>query len=194
MKTIKLLITFCFVLFVASSGPVAAAEDPTFAFDWQPPKFSATTAAGQVFKYPDDLQGPTIILFWATWCPYCKTLMPHLQSIEDEYGDGVQVLALNFREDGDPVSYIEEYGYQFLLFPSADEVADSWGIKGTPGLFLADQTGRIVFSRGAIPKQAYPPERFADQKGMKNYQKASRAAPFWAAHLRETLDQLIDGG
>src|SRR3546814_9228256 len=30
---------------------------------------------------------PTVVLFWATWCPYCKALMPHLQSMLDEYGN-----------------------------------------------------------------------------------------------------------
>ena len=37
----------------------------------------------------------TILFFWATWCPYCKALMPHLQSIRLEYGDSVNILAIN---------------------------------------------------------------------------------------------------
>lgn len=193
MQSIKTLYLFYLFLSVVGVRPVAAADDQAFSFHWQPPAFAATTAAGQTFQYPGDLQGPTIVLFWATWCPYCKALMPHLQSIVDEYGDEVRVLALNFREDGDPVSYIENYGYQFLLFPAADEVADSWGVRGTPGLFLADQSGRVVFSKGAIPKQAYPPERFADSEGLKRSQKAARSAPFWAARLREALDKLVAG-
>jgi len=171
--------------------PARAADKPAFQFDWQPPAFTASTSAGQVFRYPEDLHGPVIVLFWATWCPYCKALMPHLQSILDEYGDGVQVLAVNFREDGDPVEFIADYGYEFSLFPAADRVAESWGIKGTPGLFLADRSGRVVFSMGAIPEQAYPAEWFANAEGMKRFQKAARVAPFWAARLREALDRLI---
>jgi thiol-disulfide isomerase/thioredoxin len=189
LKLNKSLLRYLLLLIVGV-GPVAAAQDSAFEFDWQPPAFSAKTAQATTFEYPGDLQGPTIVLFWATWCPYCKALMPHLQSIVDEYGDGVRVLALNFREDGDPVSYIEKAGYQFMLFPEADAVAEAWGIKGTPGLFLADRNGRILFSRGAIPKEAYPAKRFDNIDDLKRSQKAGRAAPFWAARLRESLDKL----
>jgi thiol-disulfide isomerase/thioredoxin len=159
-------------------------------FDWQPPEFVAKTAAGKPFHYPGDLQGPTIVLFWASWCPFCKALMPHLQSIIDEYNYEVRVLALSIREDENPVEFLEEYGYQFLLIPEAEEIAESWGVKGTPGLYLADQSGRAVFNLRAIPKGDYPPERFANNEELKMYQKAARGAPFWAAHLRKALDRL----
>ena len=188
--TMPFLLCWCLCAVGANAN---AAEENTFSFDWRPPAFTATTAAGETFQYPDDLQGPTIVLFWATWCPYCKALMPHLQSIVDEYGGEVRVLALSFKDDGDPASYVKNYGYQFLLITAADQVVDAWGIKTTPGLFLADQTGRVVFSRGAIPEQAYPAERFADNEGLKRSHKAARAAPFWAARLRLSLDRLIDG-
>lgn len=181
----------CLFLSVFAVTSASAANDRDFQFDWQPPSFAATTASGELFHYPEDLRGPTIVLFWATWCPYCKALMPHLQSILDQYGDDVQVLALNFREDEDPVEFMADYGYEFLLIPAADEVAGSWGIKGTPGLFLAERSGRVVFSRGAIPEQAYPAERFANNEGLKHFQKAARVAPFWAARLREALDGLL---
>ena len=72
--------------------------------DWMPPGFDLQRADGTEFRYPDDLAGPTIILFWATWCPYCKALMPHLQSILDEYPGQLQVLALSIRDDGDPAA------------------------------------------------------------------------------------------
>lgn len=181
-------ISFC--LAMAGTASFASESDGTDVFDWQPPEFVANTAAGKPFHYPGDLQGPTIVLFWATWCPFCKALMPHLQSIIDEYNYEVRVLALSIREDKDPVKFLEEYGYQFLLIPEAEEVAESWGVKGTPGLYLADKSGRAVFSLRAIPESAYPPERFADNEELKRYQKAARGAPFWAAHLRKALDRL----
>jgi thiol-disulfide isomerase/thioredoxin len=157
--------------------------------DWQPPGFALPRADGTEFRYPEDLAGPTIILFWATWCPYCKALMPHLQSILDEYPGQLQVLALSIRDDGDPAATLAEYGFDFTLFTTADAVAEAWGVKGTPGLFLADGGGRVVFDRMRLPPAA---ERAAAQPlaAMKHYQKAARNAPYWAARLRVALDQL----
>jgi len=186
----KSIAVLLFSLFLAGTRCFAADSDEVLNIDWQPPDFVADTAAGEPFHYPADLQGPTIVLFWATWCPYCKALMPHLQSIIDEYDYSVRVVALTIRDDEDPVAFLDKYGYQFLSIPDGDAVAEAWGVKGTPGLFLADATGRVVFSRLAIPEQAYPPQRFAGNEELKNFQKASIRAPFWAAKLRLALDQV----
>jgi thiol-disulfide isomerase/thioredoxin len=159
--------------------------------NWQPPSFEITAADGVVFHYPQDLEGPTIVLFWATWCPYCRALMPHLQSILDEYGEGVRVLALNFKDDDNPAGYVAELGFDFRLVLQAEEVAKSWGVKGTPGLFLVDKSGRVAFSRGAIPKEAFRQVPGEDYEKLGNAQKAARRAPFWAARLRVALDRLI---
>ena len=79
--------------------------------DWQSPAVNLADSDGQNLRYPDDLDGPAIVLFWASWCPYCKALMPHLQSIVDEYDGEIEILALNFRDDDDPREYISERGF-----------------------------------------------------------------------------------
>jgi len=170
-------------------GNGQTAEQMAGQMDWQPPAFELADEDGTVFHYPGDLDGPAIILFWATWCPYCKALMPHLQSIVDEYGGEIEVLALNFREDEDPAAYLDERGYDFRLFPDSDPIAGTWGVKGTPGLFLVDGTGRAVFSNYAIPKDAYPQDPGEDSEKLKHYQKAARRAPYWAALLRRAIDR-----
>ena len=158
--------------------------------DWRPPAFELADSDGQSLRYPDDLDGLTIVLFWASWCPYCKALMPHLQSIVDEYDGEIEVLALNFRDDEDPMEYISERGFDFRVFPQSDPVAELWGVKSTPGLFLVDKTGRVVFSNYAIAQSDYPTDASEQMEGMKHYQKAARKAPFWAAHLRLAIDQM----
>jgi thiol-disulfide isomerase/thioredoxin len=163
---------------------------PAPQIDWQPPAFELKDADGRAFRYPDDLQGPAIVLFWATWCPYCKALMPHLQSIVEEYDGAIGVLALDFRDDGDPAAVLDEYGYDFRLFPAADTVAEAWGVKGTPGLFLVDATGRAMFSNRAIPKEAFERRSAARGETLKHYQRAARRAPVWASELRKAIDRL----
>jgi thiol-disulfide isomerase/thioredoxin len=178
-------VVFLLTWLLVSAGAAEAQSNQ----DWQPPPFSLRLADGSEFRYPEDLAGPTIVLFWATWCPYCKALMPHLQSILDEYPGRVQVLALSIKDDGDPAAVLAEYGFDFTLLTAADDVADAWGVKGTPGLFLADGGGRIAFDRMRIPPRAQP-ESPPAEAALKHYQKAARNAPYWAARLRAALDQL----
>ena len=150
------------------------------------PAFSLETAAGQSIELPAQQQGVGIYLFWASWCPYCRALMPHLQSLEDEYGNAIAIYALNFRDQQDPVAYLEAHGFDFVLLPKADGVAERWGVQGTPGLFIVDQAGRIRFNLYDV--LATNPPGF---ESLNHTQRAQRRAPFWAARIRESLDELM---
>lgn len=98
--------------------------------------------------YADSQQSVSVILFWATWCPYCRSLMPHLQEVADEYKNRqVRFYALNVWEDGDPQQYFQENGFTFRLLLLADLVTEDYGVKGTPGLFVMDQSHRVLYIR-----------------------------------------------
>lgn len=181
----KLILTLTFALILST----VFAQKLEAQVDWPAPPFELADDGGRVFHYPKDLEGPTIILFWATWCPYCKALMPHLQSIVDEYEGEIQVLALDIRDDEDPAEYLARYGYDFRLFPESDPVAEQWSVKGTPGLFLVDAAGDVLFSNFTIPEDAYRADVRDEGKSLKHFQKASRKAPFWAAQLRLAIDK-----
>ena len=129
---------------------------------------------------------PQIILFWATWCPYCKALMPHIQSIQMEYGDAIGVLAVNIKEDGDPIAYMKKGSYDFTLLLEGDAVADQYEIIGTPGVILVDTSQRIRFDLRNIPQL----ELDNDGNELSHRQSAQRLAPYWAAALRKALDRI----
>ena len=129
---------------------------------------------------------PQIILFWATWCPYCKALMPQIQSIIYEYGESVGVLAVNIMEDGDPETYMDEAGLDFTLLLEGDAVAEQYEVSGTPGVFIVDTNQNIRFNLRDLPG----PNVGADIDKMSHRQKAKRLAPYWAAEIRMALDNL----
>jgi len=84
------------------------------------PDWSLVSSTGETIRLSEEVeQQTTVLFFWATWCPYCKALMPHLQSIRLEYGDDIEILAINFREDDDPVAFIDDAGYDFTVLPNA---------------------------------------------------------------------------
>jgi thiol-disulfide isomerase/thioredoxin len=113
------------------------------------PSFELADPAGAIVSFPAAARNrPSIILFWATWCPYCKALMPLLENVRQDFSNvGVEVFALNVWEDGDPVSRIDDGGFDFRLLLDADSVADAYGVRGTPGLFVVNSEGIIVYRR-----------------------------------------------
>lgn len=129
---------------------------------------------------------PQIILFWATWCPFCKALMPHLQSIRLEYGNDIGILAISIMEDGDPASYITEAGFDFTLLMDGDPVAEKYDITGTPGVIIVDTKRKIRFDLRNLPGI----ELGINGEKLSRKQAAKQLAPYWAAEIRRALDTL----
>lgn len=171
MKTIAFLL--CLFLPLAASAEAA-------------PSFTAKTAAGKTVELPREHEGVDLYLFWATWCPYCQRLMPHIQSMEDEYGDDVTIFAINFRDDGDPQGYVEERGFEFTLIPDGGDVAEDYGMHGTPGLVLVDGEGEIRFNLYDLQDPAGKA-----LEDLEHGQRAERLAPWWAARIRQEIDGIL---
>lgn len=172
------------ILIILFAHPVLAA-DAGVAPDW-----SLVSSKGETVRLSEEVKAqPTVLFFWATWCPYCKALMPHLQSIRLEHGDVIKILAINFREEGDPVAFIEDAGYDFTVLPDGDVVAATYGIHATPGIIIVDGQQRIRFDLRILPQQ----EIRSDGKPVTSHKKrAAYRAPYWAAEIRKSIDSVLE--
>ena len=132
------------LLFLFLAGLSAAAFAQGDAIAWQ-----GKTENGSAIHFdPQRLKRPAILLFWATWCPYCEALMPYVQKVYDAAGrDKLDVYAIDIKEDGDPVKTLRERKITFTLVRDGDPIAEKYGVKGTPGLFLVDTRGEIIYQR-----------------------------------------------
>jgi len=176
-----LAIALTLVLLVAST---VVAEEAIVAPDW-----TLESAEHEIVRLSEEVQRqPVVLFFWATWCPYCKALMPHLQSLRFEYGDRVKILAINFIDaDGDPVGFVRNAGYDFVVLPDGDAVAEAYRVYGTPGVIIVDQDQNVRFDLRALPGPNLPTiERSANNK-----RKAAYIAPYWAAEIRKGIDQVL---
>lgn len=113
------------------------------------PDWTLQTPTGrQVDFHADSRDQVSVVLFWATWCPFCRRLMPHIQTVAGEFRDKpVKFYAIDVWEDGDPVAHFDEHGFTFTLLLSGEPVADAWDVKGTPGLFVVDRGRTVVYQR-----------------------------------------------
>ena len=172
-----------FVLIVSCALPATGlATELQIAPDW-----TLSSPDEQAVNLDEESEQQTVVLFfWATWCPYCKALMPHLQSMRLEYGDSIKILAVNIFEDADPVAFMADAGYDFILLPEGDAVAEQYGTHGTPGVFVIDADRAIRFDLRTLPK-IEPPDN-GGKAG--HFRKAAFMAPYWAAEIRKSIDQI----
>jgi thiol-disulfide isomerase/thioredoxin len=176
-------------LLFSASHSLAAGSEKSFT-PRKAPAFTLANVDGEQIEFPRRAaEGVDIYFFWATWCPYCKALMPHLQSMLDEYGSDVRVYAMNIREDGDPKAYLESQGYNFMLMPDADAVAKMYNAMSTPGVFVVDSNGMVRMSLYELLGQKEP-----GYDKLSNRQKAARRGPWWGAQIRQAVDQVLNPG
>ena len=176
----KLLPKIAATLIFASTTSFGAELAP----DWR----LATADGGSIRLSQEVKEQPVVLLFWATWCPYCKALMPHMQSMKLEYGDKIRILAIQIKDKKDPVPFIDDAGYDFTVFPHGDDVAELYEIYATPGVIVVDGDQLMQFDLRAVPRPEIP----ATEEKPSHGKKAAYLAPYWAAELRKALDIVLD--
>ena len=142
------------------------------------PAWIGNDADDRRVAFPDVLDGrPAVMVFWATWCPYCKAFMPYLESILDDYADrGVKVLAINTREepDGDPIGYLQDLGFPLTGIIGGDAIAADYDVHFIPGLMVVDGTGTVSWRRESTD---LPPGQVLSE--------------LWSAEVRAALDAAL---
>jgi thiol-disulfide isomerase/thioredoxin len=97
---------------------------------------------------PDDLKGNVVlIMFWATWCPYCKKAMPHVSTFADEHANASFTL-LGICSGKDPNAwrnYIQQHQLRWPQYLDRDaRMGHLFGARGVPNFFLIDKDGYLV--------------------------------------------------
>jgi len=157
-----------------------------FAQDIAAPPFTLADADDEQITLPRNHDGVDIYFFWASWCPYCKALMPHLQSLRTEYGDDVTIFALNIRDEEMPEMFMLEHDYDFILLPEADGVMELYGVQAVPALFVVDGRGKIRFN---LYDMIF--DDSSEFKALSHGKKADQRAPRWSAEIRQSIDQIL---
>ena len=150
---------------------------PAFAVDQGEvaPKWQASNFQGESVSFPELSEGkPTVLIFWATWCNYCKVFMPYLKKIQEDYAaDRISIVAVNAKEmDGDPDTYVKELGFPVTAIRDGDDIAADYGVKFIPGLMVVDGNGTVSYRRGWTELPA-----------------GQTVAQLWSDQVRAALDQ-----
>lgn len=115
----------------------------------------------------DQYKGKTILLnFWGTWCGPCRSEMPDLQAVYEDYGKNEKdlvvlgVAAPNLGQEGsaeDITAFLEENGYTYPTLMNEDaSLFYSYGISSFPTTFMIDKNGNVYgYIMGAQSREVF---------------------------------------
>ncbi|MEQ9450153.1 MAG: TlpA disulfide reductase family protein [Pseudomonadales bacterium] len=161
----------------AASDPVDQAQQRIEQGDVAPGWTGVNLVDGATLSFPQLLDDkPAVLLFWATWCPYCKAFMPAAERIQADYAGRVQIITFNAKERGigDPKAYIDTLDFPLVAIADADQIAEAYGVKFIPGLMVVDGQGSVAYRRGWTDLPA-----------------GTKVAEQWENEVRTALDRVL---
>jgi thiol-disulfide isomerase/thioredoxin len=153
----KACVLFALVIALSSCGTEQQPDKQTETLQMQlggaaPAWAGSDLVSGNMLSFPSLLDDkPAVLIFWATWCPYCKAFMPYAGRIQSDYAEhGVQIVTFNAKErgEGDPKAYVNSLNFPMIAIADADNIAASYGVNFIPGLMVVDGAGDFRYLRG----------------------------------------------
>jgi cytochrome c biogenesis protein CcmG/thiol:disulfide interchange protein DsbE len=95
-----------------------------------------------------DMDGkPLLLEFWATWCPPCRTSIPHLNEIHAKYKDrGLLVVGVTDEPNAVIKKFQKEVPMDYAVATdTGGRLNEKMGISGIPHAFLVNKSGEIVW-------------------------------------------------
>ncbi|MCL2048769.1 MAG: TlpA family protein disulfide reductase [Defluviitaleaceae bacterium] len=116
------------------------------------PDFSLTDSDGNETTLHEILAAgkPTVINFWASWCPPCRIEMPDFDSAYAQLGENVQFIMLNLvdgvRETRAAATrFVADNGFSFpVYFDLNQSGAEAYAVRSIPTTVFIDENGYIA--------------------------------------------------
>jgi thiol-disulfide isomerase/thioredoxin len=120
---------------IGSKGPAAAVET----LDGKPADLAQYVG-----------KAPVLIEFWATWCPNCRELEPHLKAVHAKYSSQVKFVGVSVSVNQSPdrvKAYVAKHeipGDQF--FDRNGAATGAYDVPATSYVVVLDKSGKVVYT------------------------------------------------
>lgn len=109
------------------------------------PEFSSVTLQGQPFSLEAQRGKPTIIHFWATWCPVCTAEEGTINSLAED--SNIITIAMQSGDHAEVAKHMRERELKYpVIVDQSGELARTYAVRGVPTTYIVDANGDIRFS------------------------------------------------
>ena len=89
-----------------------------------------------------------VVEFWATWCPPCRTSIPHLNKLHEKYGDKqVVICGITSESPAKVQEFIKSTPMKYHVGIDSGKTGAVYmkGVRGIPHAFVVDREGKVAW-------------------------------------------------
>ena len=141
-----------FVLTLVAALPaLAAAQETGIAIGAAAPSAKVHTLDGTQVALGDYLgKKPTVLEFWATWCPLCKQLEPAMKAAREAHANDVTFIGINVPQNQTPEKvrdFVAKNGMKGLYLYDTDGAAyKAYSAPHTSYVVVLNAAGKVVYT------------------------------------------------
>lgn len=140
IKRIFFLVTLIFTLSIGSFA--------------EPINFRASDQNSVIHNFSDYHGKYVILVFWANWCPPCRTELPHIEKLYKKYGENKKDIVFLGINDGGKKEVKKFIDKRNLTFPTLIDEGRELPVGAYPTLVVLNKNGEVLTSVvGAIPEE-----------------------------------------
>ncbi len=99
----------------------------------------------------------TVMVFWTSWCHSCQVLLPGIEKLKKRAGERpIKFYALNIWDESSEDEQTAEtppakkHVTSLKVLPKAENVAERFNVKGTPGIIVVGPDKQIKYIRQQV--------------------------------------------
>jgi peroxiredoxin len=118
------------------------------------PEFQLTQLGGTALTLSDLRGEPAVLVFWASWCSFCKEEAPHVNKLAEAFANrGVHVFGINVRDSQARTEWgVKNFGIHYPVVRDENgDAARDYNVEGIPNVLFLDRKGVVRYVGSHIP-------------------------------------------
>ncbi len=111
--------------------------------------FTGVTVEGAAFDGASLAGRPTVLWFWAPWCPTCRGQVPQVEALESEFGGEVNVIGIGSLDSAEAIADFAGGVSGVTHLEDVDgELWKRFGVTEQSSFVVLDADGAVAFEAG----------------------------------------------